>query len=68
VRPGETATAAASLRTEPRTLSALLTDPAKLATAYADGSVTVVGDLSAIERLLHAVTDPWPSGASESAR
>jgi DNA-binding HxlR family transcriptional regulator len=62
VQPGEPATAAVSLRTEPKTLSALLADPATLATACADGSVAVVGDLSAIDRLLHAVTDPWPSG------
>jgi DNA-binding HxlR family transcriptional regulator len=62
VQPGEPATAAVSLRTEPKTLSALLADPATLATASADGSVAVVGDLSAIDRLLHAVTDPWPSG------
>jgi DNA-binding HxlR family transcriptional regulator len=62
VRPGEPATAAVSLRAEPKTLSALLADPATLATACADGSVAVVGDLSAIGRLLHAVTDPWPSG------
>jgi DNA-binding HxlR family transcriptional regulator len=62
VQPGEPATAAASLRTEPKTLSALLADPATLATACADGSVAVVGDLSVIDRLLHAVTDPWPSG------
>ncbi len=61
VRPGETATAAASLRAEPKTLSALLTEPATLATACADGSATVVGDLSAIDRLLRAVTDPWSS-------
>jgi DNA-binding HxlR family transcriptional regulator len=61
VRPGEPATAAVSLRTEPKALSALLADPATLATACADGSVAVVGDLSAIDRLLHAVTDPWPS-------
>lgn len=64
VQPGEPATAAASLRTEPKTLSALLTDPAALDSACADGSVAVVGDLSIIERLLHAVTDPWPSGAA----
>jgi hypothetical protein len=61
-QPGEVATAAVSLRAEPKTLSALLTDPATLATACDDGSVAVVGDLSAIERLLHAVADPWPSG------
>jgi DNA-binding HxlR family transcriptional regulator len=61
VQPGEPATAAVSLRTEPKTLSALLTDPATLATACADGSAAVVGDLSALERLLHAVTGPWPA-------
>ena len=59
VQPGEPATADVSLRTEPKTLSGLLADPATLATACADGSVAVVGDLSAIHRLLHAVTDPW---------
>lgn len=58
VRPGEPTTAAASLRAEPRTLSALLTDPSTLDTARAEGSVTVVGDLSAIRRLLHAVSEP----------
>jgi DNA-binding HxlR family transcriptional regulator len=62
VRPGEPATAAVSLRTEPKTLSALLNDPATLATACADGSAAVVGDVSAIGRLLRAVSDPWPSG------
>jgi SCP-2 sterol transfer family len=62
VQPGVTATADASLRTDPKTLSALLTDPATLASAAADGSVAVVGDLSAISRLLHSVVDPWPSG------
>jgi DNA-binding HxlR family transcriptional regulator len=66
VEPGAAATAAASLRAEPKTLSALLTDPATLATARADGSVAVVGDLSAIDRLLHAVTDPWHSGEQSS--
>lgn len=62
VQSGETATADASLRADPKTFSALLTDPATLASAVADGSVAVVGDLSAISRLLHAVIDPWPSG------
>lgn len=66
VQPGEPATADVSLRAEPKTLSALLADPATLATARADGSVAVVGDLSAIGRLLHAVTDPWPSGGQSS--
>jgi DNA-binding HxlR family transcriptional regulator len=67
VQPGEPATAAVSLRTEPKMLSALLTDPATLTTACADGSVAVVGDLSVINRLLHAVTDPWPSGDQTTA-
>ena len=67
VQPGETATAAASLRAEPKTLSALLTDPATLATACADGSAAVVGDVSAIERLLRAVAEPWPSGTPTAA-
>jgi DNA-binding HxlR family transcriptional regulator len=61
VRPGEPATADVSLRTDPKTLSALLTDPATLATACDDGGAAVVGDPSAIGRLLHAVADPWPS-------
>ncbi|MFG1948653.1 winged helix-turn-helix transcriptional regulator [Nonomuraea sp. NPDC048826] len=61
VSPGETATADVSLRTDARTFSALLTDPGALASACEDGGVAVVGDLSAIGRLLRAVTDPWPS-------
>jgi hypothetical protein len=68
VQPGEPATAAASLRTEPKTLSALLADPATLATACADGSAAVVGDLSVIDRLLHAVADPWSSGETIHTR
>ncbi|WP_028923594.1 winged helix-turn-helix transcriptional regulator [Pseudonocardia acaciae] len=58
VRPGEPATAAVSLRTDPRTLSTLLTDPATLARASADGNAAVIGDVSALDRLLRAVTDP----------
>jgi DNA-binding HxlR family transcriptional regulator len=61
VEAGEPSAAAVSLRAEPAALSALLADPATLPTACADGSITVVGDMSAISRLLHAVTDPWPS-------
>jgi DNA-binding HxlR family transcriptional regulator len=66
VQPGEPATADVSLRTDPKTLSVLLTDPAALATARADGSIAVVGDLSAVDRLLRAVADPLPSGEQES--
>lgn len=68
VQPGEPATAAVSLRTSPKTLSALLTDPAALPTACADGSAAVVGDMSAIGRLLHAVANPWPSDDQTSSK
>ncbi|MEJ3657962.1 helix-turn-helix domain-containing protein [Actinomycetes bacterium KLBMP 9759] len=57
VQAGEPTAAAVSLRTEPETLSALLANPGSLATACADGSAAVVGDMSAIDRLLHAVAD-----------
>ncbi|WP_170180461.1 alkyl sulfatase C-terminal domain-containing protein [Actinomadura pelletieri] len=54
VQAGETTAADASLRAEPKTLSTLLADPSALEKACDDGSITVVGDLSAIRRLLHA--------------
>ncbi|MGI5132296.1 winged helix-turn-helix transcriptional regulator [Pseudonocardia sp. CA-107938] len=66
VLPGAPATAAVSLRTEPATLSALLSDPGTLTAACADGRVSVVGDLPVVERLLRAVTEPW-SGDRASA-
>jgi DNA-binding HxlR family transcriptional regulator len=56
VQAGEPATADVSLRTEPKVLSGLLVDPASLEAACAEGSVAVVGDLSDVRRLLHAVT------------
>ena len=52
VEPGEPADPAASLRTDPWTLNALLDDPAGLDTAMADGSAVVSGDLAALHRLL----------------
>jgi DNA-binding HxlR family transcriptional regulator len=64
VRPGETATADASLSTEPGTLSALLADPDGLADACARGGAAVVGDVSAIDRLLRSVR---PVGGASSA-
>lgn len=67
VQSGETATADVSLRAEPRTLSALMADPAALATACADGRAAIVGDRSAIDRLLHAVSDPWPADDQASS-
>ena len=74
VQAGEPATAAVSLRTDPRTFSALLTEPAQLAGACADGSAAVVGDMSAVERLLRSVQDegnsssPMSSSLSGSAK
>ncbi|MGW4940675.1 winged helix-turn-helix transcriptional regulator [Actinoplanes sp. NPDC004185] len=74
VQAGEPATAAVSLRTDPRTFSALLTEPAKLAGACADGSAAVVGDMPALDRLLRSVQDegnsssPMSSSVSGSAK
>jgi DNA-binding HxlR family transcriptional regulator len=56
VQPGEPTRADASLRATPKTLNDLLTDPAMLDAAIADGRVAVAGDLPALHRLLHAVT------------
>ncbi|GAA1981030.1 winged helix-turn-helix transcriptional regulator [Catenulispora subtropica] len=61
VRVGGTATADASLRADPQAFSALLVDPTSLAAACADGGVAVVGDQSAIERLLFSVSEPQSS-------
>lgn len=61
IQPGEPAEAAASLRTDPKTLNALLDDPAGLHAAVSDGSAVVAGDLSALRRLLE-------TAASQSAR
>jgi DNA-binding HxlR family transcriptional regulator len=58
VQPGEPTGAAASLRTDPETLNALLADPAELDNAMADGSAAAAGDLSALRRLLQAVSQP----------
>lgn len=64
VRAGEQGAAAALLRADPTAFSALLVDPSSLQAACAAGSVAVVGDVSAVELLLQAVTDPWPGGDS----
>lgn len=55
IQPGEPAGAAASLRTDPKTLNALLGDPTKLDAAISDESVVAAGDLAALRRLLQAV-------------
>jgi DNA-binding HxlR family transcriptional regulator len=58
VENGEPATADISLRTDPKTLGSLLANPSSLDSALADGSVALVGDLLALNRLLYAVADP----------
>ncbi|GAA4180029.1 winged helix-turn-helix transcriptional regulator [Streptosporangium oxazolinicum] len=62
IQPGEPAAAAASLRTDPRTLNTLLGDPATLDAFVSDGSVVTTGDPVALRRLLRAVTGPSPAG------
>lgn len=61
IQPGEPAAATASLRTDPKTLNALLADPAALDASVSDGSVVVAGDLEALRQLLQAVTSPSPA-------
>ncbi|WP_027345941.1 winged helix-turn-helix transcriptional regulator [Hamadaea tsunoensis] len=56
VRAGEPATAAASLRTNPATFSALLADPSTLSGARDRGEAAVIGDPSAVDRLLRSVS------------
>jgi DNA-binding HxlR family transcriptional regulator len=58
VQPGEPAEAGASLRTDPKTLNALLEDPGARDVAISDGSATAAGDLPALRGLLRAVTRP----------
>jgi DNA-binding HxlR family transcriptional regulator len=60
VQPGEPTAADASLRTTPTTLNDLLNDTTALDAAIADGRAAVAGDLPALRRLLHAVTQPSP--------
>ncbi len=66
IQPGEPALAtAASLRTDPKTLNALLSDPAGLDASVSDGTVVADGDLEALRRLLQAVSSPSPATGSE---
>ena len=58
VQPGEPAEADASLRTDPKTLNALLENPDALDAAISDGSATAAGDLPVLRLLLRAVTNP----------
>jgi DNA-binding HxlR family transcriptional regulator len=57
VRGGEPAAADFSLRTDPKTLSGLLGGQASLDAALKEGSVALVGDRQALERLI-GITDP----------
>jgi len=67
VQPGEPASPDASLRTDPTTLNLLLETPGKLDAAVSDGSVVVTGAISALRRLLQAVTPPPPSDSGSGA-
>jgi hypothetical protein len=58
LRPGEPPNPDVSLRTDPKTLNTLLEDPTKLRAAEADGTATVTGDPSALQRLLDSVAVP----------
>ena len=58
VQPGEPVEADASLRTDPKTLNALLENPDALDAAISDGSATAAGDLPVLRLLLRAVTSP----------
>jgi DNA-binding HxlR family transcriptional regulator len=63
VRPGEPASADASLRTDPKTLNALLENPEALDAAISDGSAMAAGDLGAVRRLLLSAVSPAASRA-----
>jgi hypothetical protein len=60
VQPGEPANPDASLRADPATLNALLEASREFDAAVSDGSVVAAGDLSALRRLVRAVTAPAP--------
>jgi DNA-binding HxlR family transcriptional regulator len=53
----------ACLRTDPKTLNALLDDPATLDAAVSDGRATITGDPAALRRLLNTVATPHPAVA-----
>jgi DNA-binding HxlR family transcriptional regulator len=61
VEPGEPTRADVSIRTDPRTLNALLEDPGAVDAALSEGTIVVAGDLAALRQLLQAVTIPAPA-------
>jgi DNA-binding HxlR family transcriptional regulator len=58
VRPGEPSNPDATLRTDPKTFNALLTQPRGLTAAVAAGDAVVTGDRPALRRLLRSVSAP----------
>jgi DNA-binding HxlR family transcriptional regulator len=61
VQPGEPTRADVFLRTDPKTLNALLNDPHTLDAAMSDATMIVKGNLSALRQLLRAATIPTPA-------
>jgi DNA-binding HxlR family transcriptional regulator len=61
VEPGDPASPDASIRTDPKTLNALLQDPGSLDAALADGSAAAAGGLPALRQLLRSVTSQPPA-------
>lgn len=57
IDPGEPASPAAGLRTDPATLNALLEDPTSLDAELASATVETSGDLASLRRLLRAPSD-----------
>lgn len=57
VQPGEPTEADVALQATPTMFNALLDDPAGLEAAMVDGTVVATGDVAALRRLLHAVTN-----------
>jgi DNA-binding HxlR family transcriptional regulator len=68
VQPGEPASPDASLRADPATLNALLGASREFDAAVSDGSVVAAGDLSALRRLVQAVTTPLPASNLDPGR
>jgi DNA-binding HxlR family transcriptional regulator len=64
IRPGEPPAADVRLRTDARTLNALLDEPAMLDACLSDGTVVAAGDLTALRTLLQAVIHPRPAAGS----
>jgi DNA-binding HxlR family transcriptional regulator len=58
IQPGEPLKPDACLRTDPKTLNSLLSDPAALDAARSEGIAVVKGDDAALRRLLRSVASP----------